>query len=114
MPRPSTPEGREANRQYQRKWWLANKEVQRARIKANKIKNREASRELVVEAKSGGCTRCGEKDLRCLDLHHLDAGEKEFGVSEAVQRGWTPARVAEEIAKCIVLCANCHRKEHSA
>jgi len=45
-----------------------------------------------------------------MDLDHV-RGTKEFKVSEAVQRayGLTLKRVQAEIAKCDVVCANCHR-----
>jgi hypothetical protein len=45
-----------------------------------------------------------------MDLDHV-RGQKEFKVSEAVARayGTNLARVRAEIAKCDVVCANCHR-----
>jgi hypothetical protein len=45
-----------------------------------------------------------------MDLDHVH-GAKEFKVSEAVQRcyGLVFERVRAEIAKCEVVCANCHR-----
>lgn len=59
-----------------------------------------------------GCERCGEKHPACLDFHHRDPSEKQFSLNTAKRRGYTLAMVREEIAKCEVLCANCHRKEH--
>jgi hypothetical protein len=57
------------------------------------------------------CQECGESDNACLDFHHLDPATKEFAVS-AVQH-YGKQRVLDEIAKCAVLCANCHRKHHA-
>lgn len=57
-----------------------------------------------------GCQHCGINDYRVLDLHHLR--NKEIGVSIAAgKQCWSLARVVEELEKCIVLCANCHRIE---
>jgi len=44
------------------------------------------------------------------DLDHV-RGEKKFKVSEAVQKGYGIGfdRLLEEIKKCEVVCANCHR-----
>jgi hypothetical protein len=45
-----------------------------------------------------------------MDLDHV-RGTKEFKVSEAVQAAYAYPikRVFDEIAKCEVVCANCHR-----
>ena len=57
------------------------------------------------------CVHCGEDDYCCFDFHHIDPKQKESDVSimigsASLLRLWT------EIAKCVVLCANCHRKLH--
>jgi hypothetical protein len=78
---------------------------ERQRRKRRKLKA------LVDAAKASGCIKCPEKDLRCLDLHHRDPAEKSFGFGEQMY-GVSVARLEAEIAKCDVLCANCHRKEH--
>lgn len=67
------------------------------------------TRQLIIEAKSGGCTKCPEHDPVCLDFHHT-GDDKDMTVSSML--GMSDTRVRSEIAKCVVLCANCHRKEH--
>lgn len=58
------------------------------------------------------CERCGEDHPACIDLHHRDPRDKDFSLSDMAEKyGW--ARMLAEIAKCEVLCANCHRKEHA-
>jgi hypothetical protein len=47
-----------------------------------------------------------------LDLHHKDPKEKEFCLGEIVHRGWSKKRILEEVEKCDVHCANCHRELH--
>jgi hypothetical protein len=42
-----------------------------------------------------------------LDFDHL--GEKSYNVSDAIARVLSWARIELEIAKCEVVCANCHR-----
>lgn len=59
-----------------------------------------------------GCTRCDEDDPRCLDFYHLNEDEKEMAVGKMVSFGYSKERIEREIKKCLVLCANCHRKEH--
>lgn len=68
---------------------------------------------IVNEMKSElGCTYCGEKDHSCLDFHHVNPEDKEAGVSRLVGSCCSLERIFEEITKCTVLCANCHRKLH--
>jgi len=43
---------------------------------------------------------------------HLDPNEKDFGISaKGYTRAWE--KVKEELDKCIMVCANCHREIHS-
>lgn len=58
------------------------------------------------------CTRCGHRVTAALDLHHRDAGEKIFALSAAYSR--SVASIRAELAKCEVLCANCHLVEHAS
>ena len=60
--------------------------------------------------KTLSCT-CGENHPACLEFHHIDPSIKEFEISGAV-RLYGKEKIMNEIAKCIVLCSNCHRKRH--
>jgi hypothetical protein len=57
------------------------------------------------------CVCCGESDHNCLDFHHVNPEEKEIKISTALGRG--AKTVVKELKKCIVVCANCHRKVHA-
>ena len=73
---------------------------------------RQRNRDMIQEIKSqSGCQKCNENDPACLDFHHLDPEEKEYVISEMT--GWGRQTILNEIAKCIVVCANCHRKIHA-
>lgn len=58
------------------------------------------------------CEQCGEAAPECLHFHHVDPTKKELSVAQAVNRAWSRERIMEEVAKCRVLCANCHFKLH--
>lgn len=63
--------------------------------------------EAIRQAKSAPCLDCGgEFPLECMDLDHV-RGEKLFNLSKAGPRNHEA--VLQEIAKCDVVCANCHR-----
>ncbi len=73
---------------------------------------RQRQREDVYEYKSkNGCHYCGESESCCLDFHHIDKN-KEACVSDFLSQG-NIQKMWEEIKKCIVVCANCHRKLHA-
>ncbi len=100
---------KECNKAYHKKHYKLNKEeylsANRVRINENKafIKNYKAER---------GCCRCPEKHPICLQFHHIDRNSKEMAISTAVGEGRSMKLVMLEIEKCIILCANCHFKEH--
>ncbi len=105
MPRVS----KEANRAYQKKWYEANKEIHKQRV----ARQKKRSRDWFNEYKQGlSCARCGEADIACLDFHHTDPTTKEFAIGVGAHRGRSVETLLAEIAKCEVICANCHRKEH--
>lgn len=83
--------------------WHGTPEARIARAK----KYQDRNRTLIDAAKATGCVDCGERDERCLDLDHV-RGTKVKNVSEML--GCSVPRLLEEIAKCEVRCANCHRK----
>jgi hypothetical protein len=65
------------------------------------------NRRLVIEAKSKPCMDCNiEFPYYVMDLDHV-RGEKKFILSQAYS--YSTKAVLEEIAKCDVICANCHR-----
>jgi hypothetical protein len=72
-------------------------------------------RMLVREHKtSRGCTDCGIKHPAVLVFHHRDPTTKSFCIQDAVARKIPLPLVLEEMAKCDVLCANCHMIRHWA
>ena len=58
------------------------------------------------------CERCGFSDYRALTFHHRERSEKDFNVSDMIGSGNSLLNVQREIAKCNILCANCHSIEH--
>jgi hypothetical protein len=62
--------------------------------------------------KNLSCKNCPEDHPSCLQFHHRDPKEKEMCLSHAQKSGWCIDRLQKEIAKCDVLCANCHFKHH--
>ena len=91
-------------RAAERRWYRANR--QRVFDKKNAKKAR--LRALLRTLKEQPCADCGiTYPYYVMDFDHVD-GDKEMTVSSIVNRGGT-ARLLAEVAKCEVVCANCHR-----
>lgn len=60
--------------------------------------------------KSGPCADCQNfYDPVCMDFDHRPGEIKRFEVSEAISRNFHITVLAAEIAKCDLVCSNCHR-----
>ena len=101
-----SPQCRECQKEYRRNHYLNHYPIYRKNIRDNKDK----VKNLILENKKSGCIKCGEDHPSCLDFHHLE--NKEFNVGGSYNnKGYQ--QVKNEIKKCIILCANCHRKLHN-
>ena len=76
-------------------------------------KRRRKLREKAINYKGGHCQVCGYSNcLEALEFHHLHSDGKDFGISDkGYTRSWQ--KIVEELDKCVLLCANCHREVHS-
>ena len=63
-----------------------------------------------VELMGGACMVCSyDKHVGVLEFHHVHAETKSFGVSSGgFSRSWQ--RIYDELQKCVLVCANCHRE----
>lgn len=66
-------------------------------------------RAAVNELKNQPCADCNQKfDPVCMDFDHIK-NNKIASVSTLVQQGKSLKEILKEIAKCEIVCANCHR-----
>ena len=92
---------------YMRRYNEANRERAGFLHREYRKRNKEYVNSILA---ANGCKRCGNVDVRVLIFHHRNASQKNSGVGamESNRR----RRLDEEIAKCDVLCANCHAIVH--
>ena len=91
------------NFQYHAKWYKENFEKAKIRIYAYRTEHMVRLNAL----KNVPCVDCGGRfPPECMDFDHV-RGKKLFLVSTARQRSIETSLA--EIAKCEVVCANCHR-----
>lgn len=99
------------NRTYQREHYIKNKSQYLSNAKdwkqQRKRSNHLAMRTYLAEHP---CVDCGETDPVVLEFDHIDRTTKTASVSELLHTQ-SMERVLLEVAKCQVLCANCHRRK---
>ncbi len=68
---------------------------------------------MAIDHLGSRCGRCGyDRCGEALEFHHIESSSKDFSISgKGYTRSWK--RVEEEIKKCLLLCANCHREIHA-
>lgn len=73
---------------------------------------RKVARSILYGLKINGCAICGyNKCENALDFHHVNSEEKKFQIN-SITMSFSNKRIMEELNKCILLCANCHREIH--
>ena len=64
---------------------------------------------LLSELRAVPCADCGRRfDACAMDFDHRDPASKRYTVSRMVGKATTEA-ILEEVAKCDIVCGNCHR-----
>jgi len=109
MPRKDPDARREYHREYQRRWYQANRELQKQRVlKANR-ERRARDKAYVDTLKSRPCADCGlQYPPYVMDFDHV-RGDKAFNLSRLRNSRLAWSKLLAEIEKCEVVCANCHR-----
>jgi hypothetical protein len=99
----------EKRRQVAHNWYIKHKKY----VQDNLIERRQ-KRKIWFRGlkKSLACKVCGESHPACIDFHHPNPDEKDGDVSRMVRSALSEETILAEIAKCEVLCSNCHRKLH--
>lgn len=73
-------------------------------------KRRTKIKQKLVDLKGGACVYCGyDKHLSALQFHHTKG--KDFILARNYNRKFS--LLVKEVAKCILLCANCHSAVHA-
>lgn len=73
---------------------------------------RKRAKQKLVQIAGGKCQLCGyDKCIIALEFHHIDPTEKDFAVTGSRDTRKFSIMI-EEIRKCILVCANCHREIH--
>lgn len=81
--------------------------------KNQKLRGLKRKYEAIIQ-KGGKCEICGyDKNISALEFHHIDPSNKNFQLDSRHFSNNTIDNLQNEINKCILLCANCHREIHN-
>lgn len=103
---------KECSRNYIRMHYKRNRQyyLDKAKKRNSEIKKR-AHRYISQYLKSHPCVDCGETDILVLEFDHKNRNKKKEAISRII-RGKLPfQKLVEEVSKCEVRCANCHRRK---
>ena len=95
--------------EYSKAHYERNRKAIIAKINQNKKANR---RWFATYKKTLSCIECGQNHPATLDFHHVIHDKDHRKVNDLVSDGHSRVRILKEIAKCVVLCSNCHRIVH--
>ncbi len=96
------------SQKYNKEWRQRNKGINREK---RSRKNQERRAWFQQYKATLSCIKCGENYPACLHFHHKDRNDKELLVGRCIY-DYSFKKIMQEIEKCDVLCANCHRIEH--
>jgi hypothetical protein len=78
------------------------------RLQGKRRKDRAAK--LVIDMKAAPCADCGGQfHYTAMEFDHLPGFKKRAAVSALVSKGKPASVILDEIAKCELVCSNCHR-----
>ena len=99
---------KDCKKAFQHDWYEKNKQKHIANVKDIKALYKLWFRSVKEKL---SCVKCGFSHPAALDFHHI-SDDKEDNVSTMVINYRAKEAVLAEIAKCEVLCSNCHRIHH--
>lgn len=86
------------------------KDCHNGQMHENYLKKKEQVNKIKQEL---GCQKCGyNKCLEVLEFHHKNPQEKETTIAQMIYHHYSQEQIKQEMDKCVILCANCHREFH--
>jgi len=103
---------RQYQKTYSRKWYGENAEKQKAKSRQRKRELRKWYDDIKAKSFCVSCGVSGKENTWMMEFHHRDETKKTKSLSYMISNGYGRETCLEEMEKCDVLCANCHRKLH--
>ena len=94
---------------YRQEHYVANRQryIDNAAARTRRV-TEERTRLIIDYLRRHPCVDCGIDDVVVLEFDHLR--DKRFHISEGIRGNRSLGALLDEMAKCEVVCANCHRR----
>ncbi len=103
---------RECSRKYLRSHYSRNHEYYVKKARKRDLVIRQQSHEYIAKfLLHHPCVDCGETDILVLEFDHKERESKIDEISMVIRRGLSFDKLINEISKCDIRCANCHRRK---
>lgn len=100
---------RDCSRAHSNNYYKTHKKKHIEYVSSASRAQRKRTQQLVLDIlKNSKCLDCGTDDYRVFEFDHV-RGLKLNNVSSMISGGYGIKKILEEISKCEVVCANCHR-----
>lgn len=98
---------------YHKRWYKKNRIKRIKQILDSRKKRASDNKAILIKKLGGKCEICGyDKCIKALDFHHNN-GDKKDHLSKMLWDGYSLEKLLQEIKKCKLVCANCHREIHA-
>ena len=98
---------------YRKLHYNSNRSYYIKKAKDRRHEDRERNRQFIIDFLSDKqCAACGEDDPVVLEFDHQR--DKVAAISKMINECYSIAAILQEIEKCEILCANCHRRKTAA
>jgi len=99
----------EYHKKYMKEIWYPKNKIKH--LKLIKKRKKDISNFIRNIKKNSVCADCGLQNKNhpeIFDFDHVN-GNKKINIGSAYVIGWSKERILQEIAKCEIVCSNCHR-----
>ncbi len=84
--------------------------IKKAKIRNQRLKKKQTAY-IAEYLLSHPCVDCGETDILVLEFDHRERSHKFSEIGHIIKQRLSLERLVQEIEKCEVRCANCHRRK---
>jgi hypothetical protein len=103
---------KECTKEYKKKHYCDKKQKHIASATLSNYRRRQERRQAVWDyLSSHPCVDCGESDQVVLEFDHVNPSEKLCSIAKMIADTKPLEAIFQEIKKCEVRCANCHRRK---
>lgn len=99
---------KECMSKWEKNIWKTSKQRRSSNAKKAALRRKRNVDFVIDYLKDKKCLDCGEDDIVVLEFDHIS--DKKFEISYATRATYSLEKIKQEIDKCDIVCANCHKR----